>query len=238
MNAKEFVSKLVEYYSGKYSGERVEKMITFSSTISEDSLGAVYDAITEDRESSGTVGIVDIKKACNTIGVGYRAAHFIPTESWTCECCGYEFRYHPAPSDDDKIDRNIHDVCPMCGFQVGWSKLSAQYKTHKIKTDWFDRLMIEYTGAYGPNVPAHIAKRAPALSEQPGIKILAVERGGLYWARSMAENERTNAKKVNVEAKIAEIDRAKRFEPIKPQAPKPAPVRVLEPEKPGELGIF
>lgn len=100
--------------------------------------------------------------------------------------------------------------------------------------------MIEYTDAYGPNVPAHIAKRAPALSEQPDIKILAVERGGLYWARSKAENERTDAKRVNVEDKIAEIDRARRFEPIKPQAPKPISrlAYIPEPEKPGELGIF
>lgn len=228
MNAKEFVSKLVEYYSGKYSGERVEKMITFSSTISEDSLGAVYDAITEDRESSGTVGIVDIKKACNAIGVGYHAAQYIPTEDWTCECCGYEFKYHPCPSDDDKIDRNIHDVCPMCGFQVGWSKLSAQTRAHKMPEHWHDKLVSEYAEAFGPKITAHVVNKGA----------LTLQRGGIYWPRSMAENERTNAKKVNVEAKIAEIDRAKRFEPIKPQAPKPAPVRVLEPEKPGELGIF
>jgi hypothetical protein len=227
LNASDLVSKLVEYYPGKYTAERIDKMRAFSSTIAEDSLGSVYDAITEDRESSGTVGIVDIKKACNSIGVGYRAAQFIPTENWTCECCGYEFRYHPAPNDDDKIDKNIHDVCPMCGFQVGWSKLATQYKARKIKADWLDRLITEYTGAYGPKVPEHKVKKGG----------LTLDRGGLYWSRSKAENERTDAKKINVQDKLAEIDKAKKIDFAKLQATKIAPPPI-PPEKPGELGIF
>lgn len=200
-------------------------MRAFSATISEDSLSSVYDSITEDRDSSGTVGIVDIKKACTAIGVGYRAAHFIPTESWQCDACGYEFRYHPCPSDDDKIDRNIHDVCPMCGFQVGWSKLSAMTRAHKMPEHWYDKLIAEYSGAFGPKIAAHVAKKGA----------LTLQRGGLYWARSAAENERTDAKKINVEAKIVEIDRAKKFEKT---TPKPDPAPVVEYAEPGELGIF
>jgi hypothetical protein len=47
---------------------------------------------------------------------------YVKTESWKCEVCGYDFQFHPNPSDDDMFFKGIFDRCPRCMFYVQDSK--------------------------------------------------------------------------------------------------------------------
>jgi hypothetical protein len=37
---------------------------------------------------------------------------YIKTETWKCEVCGYDFQFHPCPSEDDMFFKGIFDRCP------------------------------------------------------------------------------------------------------------------------------
>lgn len=196
MKAQEFVSRLIEYFPGKYQHERIEQMTRFSGSICEDDLESVYKNILENREGAGTIGIVDIRKACVALGIGYTETHFIPTQDWACDCCGEQFKYHPCPTTDDKIDKNIFDVCPNCGLQVIWTLDAHRERARYGKAEWYDRLL-ESCRRWGRGTMTADVKCGQ----------LTIPRGGVFWPRIKAEEERRSEKKKNGDAKVAVIDK-------------------------------
>ena len=229
MNAEQFIAKLMGYYKGSYSPERIEQLKRFSRGISEKALEDVYNSIIENREKDGAIAVVDLKKACQEQGAAFTETKYVPTEDWTCEACGNEFKYHPCPSDDDKIDKGIFDVCPNCGYQVAWSITADAYKKIGYKIEWDERLKAECPANHGRNVSIHKVKKGP----------LEYETGGIYWSRALAERERRDESRRNAESAISMIDRAKRFEPT-PMAQhdpgrKPEPVAASHHDIPDDL---
>lgn len=192
MTGKAMIAELVQCYVPP-PGAVQEKMIRLADTIPEDARQEVIDRILEEEGSSTKISITHIVDACRALGVGYKAAKYVPAIEWQCECCGTTFKYHAAPTDDDKIDKNIHDLCPRCGFQVIWSIEAEMYKINKKRPEWYYRLIERHTGENrNPSEKAH--------------------NGTDFWSRHAAERERAKALEANAEEEIAEIDRAKRWD--------------------------
>jgi len=200
------VDDLISTYRAP-SPKMVEQMQMMVRKIPERYHEEIFQAILEEEGPNIQIGVNHIVAACERIGAPYTKAHYVPTEDRTCDACGYEFKYHPAPSDDDKIDKNIHDVCPMCGMQVGWTLTAEKLRELFGKNpEWYDKLVKECQGAFGPKIEAHVVHKGP---KGAGMNL---SRGGIFWARSHAENERQAERRLKIDAKIGEIDRAKRWD--------------------------
>lgn len=202
MNAREMVNEIVSCFVPPPKPMQ-EKMITLVESIPEAARKNVIDRIVETESSSIKISIKNIVEACIALGVSYHKTTYVPAEAWICDSCGNQFKYGISPSDDDKIDKLIYDACPMCGFQVNWSILHKQYSALGIKTEWYDRLLAECFASFGPKIAPHVSKKIPGLS---------LSRGGIFWSRSKAENERSDDKKLSIANKLAEIDKAKRYD--------------------------
>jgi hypothetical protein len=200
------VEELLSTFRPPNSPKMIERMEGIARKIPERFHEEIFQAILEEEGPNIQIGVSHIVAACERIGAPYTKAHYIPTEDWICDSCGFRFKYHPAPSDDDKIDKDIHDVCPNCGLQVCWTKTAEILRLAKIGIAWYDKLKAEQVGAFGPQVAAHKKHIGPMGAG------LTLTRGGLYWARHLAERERAEDRRINAEGKIADIDRAKRWD--------------------------
>jgi len=192
MTGRDMIAELVQCYVPP-PGKVQEKMIQLADTIPESARKEVIDRILEEEGSSTKISITHIVEACRAIGVGYKAARYVPATDWICDSCGNKFKYHAAPTDDDKIDKGIHDLCPHCGFQVIWTIEARGYKTKDGFPEWYQRLIEKHSGEN-----RNISKKANS-----GLE---------FWARHSAERERAKELEENAKDKIAEIDRAKRWD--------------------------
>jgi hypothetical protein len=200
------VDDLVSTYRAP-SPKMVDQMVGIVKKIPERYHAEIFQAILEEEGPNIQIGVSHIVAACERIGAPYTKAHYIPTEDWTCDACGYEFKYHPAPSDDDKIDKNIHDLCPMCGMQVYWTMTAEKLNVLFGKLPmWYIKVRDECRESFGPKVASHVTHKGPTGA---GLNLF---RGGIFWARSHAENERREERRLKVDAKMGEIDRAKRWD--------------------------
>lgn len=211
MTGDQLIDKLTEYYPGKYSGERFKKLRDFASKISDADREMVYERILEERSISTPITVADLKEACNGIGAGYSVTQFIPAVPWICDSCGEEFKYHPCPTQDARIDMGILDVCPNCGLQVCWTIAAEMERSRGLKAEWYNGLL-ENAKLWGRDVK-------PVTHKKGGI---SVEKGGLYWNRYLAERERKEANKEETERRMDDADRrSERTIPIPPPPPKP-----------------
>jgi hypothetical protein len=132
-----------------------DKMTAIANTIHEDDRKAVMDRIIESESSSIKISVKNIAEACRTLCVGFHEEKYTPAIAWQCDACGHEFRYHKCPSLSDKIDKNIHDACPMCGFQPGWTMTRDAYirMGGNISKDYAEQYMDQMqkcTETHGP----------------------------------------------------------------------------------------
>ncbi len=155
MDSQEMVRRLGEYYSAKYSEERTLQLAKACSAIDEASRNDVYEHIIRNREKNTPISVNDIVEACSALGISTRGASQVYAQKWTCDCCGYEFRHLPYVSDDDRIDRDVHDRCPACGFQVAWTKTRDEYARRGIACQWYERYIDQFgeQGRFGRGKP-------------------------------------------------------------------------------------
>jgi hypothetical protein len=121
MTGDEMVQRLMGYYKASYSPERIDQLKRFCSKINQAGMEDVFNRIIEERQKDGAISVADIKEAAIAAGVSFSITRFVEVIQWTCDCCGHQFKYAIVPTDDDKIDRDIFDFCPICGFQVNWT---------------------------------------------------------------------------------------------------------------------
>jgi len=197
MTSVEMIAELLSCFPAP--PERVQnKMRDLADTIQADARQDIVDKILETETASTKISIKHIIDACKALGVGYREAHYLPATDWVCDACGREFKYHPAPSDDERIDKDIHDVCPDCGFQPIWTIERSMYidmngwraSAEKIYQSHIQKAIQKY-GRYDREYP---------------------DRQGLYFTREKAIAERKEGAKKRIDDKIAELDRAKRWD--------------------------
>jgi len=198
--AFDLIRELIDTYKAPPQ-KMLQMMERLAQSIPESAREDVYNAILEELGPNYQVGYNSIIDACKKLGVPYSATHFIPAENWVCDACGNNFRYHPCPDEDDKIDKRIYDTCPDCGMQPYWTIIAGKYKAMGIATPWYDKLLSEARD-FGPNKPAKVVKKNG----------MTLNRGGVFWARARAESERADDKRISVAAKMAEIDRSKRYD--------------------------
>lgn len=144
MNAGDFVSRLMDYYKGSYSSERIAQLKRFAENVGASEMDRLFDAITEERSANTAVTVADIKEACTRVGVSYRHSEYIADKKVTCDACGEEYKYAPAPTDEAIAKWNIHDRCPNCGFQYGWTKTAAGYVDNGIHPEWFEQYIVAF----------------------------------------------------------------------------------------------
>lgn len=187
-----FMSRAMSYFGGdgKYNPEVIAEMNRIVSAISEPERDLVYDCLVEDERASFRIGVKEIVAACQKLGVGYRRSHYIPATGWCCDACGHQFNYAPYASDEDKLAKGIHDVCPMCGFQPGWTETYNSYKKlGRLSANYeaqYRRLIESCTQAHGPNAP-----------------------GGVYWSRAAVEKELRDAKYMKIDRAMESVAKAK-----------------------------
>jgi hypothetical protein len=154
----------------------IEKMKAFAEKIPDDCRQEVIDRILETEGPSSKVGVKQMVESCAALGVGFKRSHFLPTIDWYCDACGYTFKYAQAVSDDDRIDKGLHDFCPMCGFQPIWTTNRDAYMK-------MGALSEAYAKQYADQVQKATDKHGmnPKFGQGPE---------GVYWSRSKAELER------------------------------------------------
>ena len=170
-------------------GEKmIRQMAKVCDTIPERCHADVYQAILEDLSADKMIGVKEIVAACEKIGAPHERAHYLPTEEWVCDACGKDFKYHPAPSDDDKIDKGIHDVCPQCGFQPIWTIQKRGYGVGWSKTaeEVYQKHIATATAKFGERNP--------------------------YFNWHRAEREREEGRRMAVDDKISRLGESKRWD--------------------------
>lgn len=200
MNAKQMIFDLLKCFSPPPQAMQ-DKMERLAESISEDARQDVIDKIVESKDASKKLSAKDIVEACQALGVAYHATHYLPAEDWICDGCGRKFKYHACPSDDDRVDKDIFDFCPDCGLQPYYTKLAQSYNELGIATPWYERILAS-CAMFGPNKPSQTIK----------IMDLTLTRGGVFWSRIIADRERREEKKIAIDAKMASLDKAKRWD--------------------------
>lgn len=154
MTADNLVQKLMEYYKSQYSPERMAQLKRFCENIPESDRENVYTAITEERGANTAITVADIKEACARIGASYRQSVFIRDEKVTCDCCGETFKYSPCPTDEQMMRFDIHDHCPNCGFQRGWTIQAEAQIAAGQACEWYERYLEKFEkNGYGTGKP-------------------------------------------------------------------------------------
>ena len=211
MTPESFIHQITSYFASntKYKSEIIAEITRIVSRIGDTELESVYDRLLEDNAPSFMVGIKQIVEACEALGISYHKAHFVPAKDWQCVSCDHKFKYAIAPSEDDRIDKGIYDFCPNCGFQPYWMKLESMYRGQGISTEWYDRLVMDHQG-FG------LGKSESKVRKGNGMTLT---RGGVFWDKSKAEQERRDNKKLDIQTKIAEIDRSLKWKSAEARKP-------------------
>lgn len=201
MTAKEMIADLLRCFSPPPAAMQ-EKMERLADTIPETGRQDVIDKIIESKDASRKLSAKDIVEACVALGVSYRATHYLPVDDWVCDACGRAFKYHPSPSEDDKIDKYIYDFCPDCGLQPYYTKMAQEYNALGIATPWYAD-MVKRARRWGKGTQSHPVKTR--MGGQWNV-------GGFFWNIDAARQERKEQKQIEINAKMATIDSAKRWD--------------------------
>jgi hypothetical protein len=179
-----------------------EKMMAIAGTIHEEDRKAVMDRIIETEASSIKVSVKNIAEACRALGVGFHEQKYTPAIDWQCDACGHEFKFHQSPTMQDKIEKNIHDTCPMCGFQPGWTMTRNAYAKMGNGT-----ISKAYAEQYMDQVQRCTEKHGPGGKGPNG------ELRTPYFSRHKAEEEAKGGNAVDVQAIIDKLATDRRWMP-------------------------
>ena len=144
------------------------------------------------------VSVVDIQSA-PAIDL-HTHAHWID-HSFCSNCGGASYRPvddHCAPTI---YEYNPSDFCPDCGLQPYYTIIAQEYTLRGISTAWYNKL-IERAKRWGRETKPRQEKTV--MGGQWMV-------GGPFWLQSKAEAERRDDKRIRIDAKLAEIDRAKQY---------------------------
>ena len=151
---KDLISRLLDMYPPP-PAPMVEEMRQRASMIPADRVEDVYQAILEEAAASQKIGIKHLLDACKKLNISTRkhASAYVEILDWTCDCCGAEFSYHPAPTDEQRVYNGWHDACPICGFQVAWTRDYRAYEAQGRGGEWYQKYLDRYRRAdmYGPD---------------------------------------------------------------------------------------
>jgi hypothetical protein len=185
MNIGDFLFELFEYFAGKYADAVKDRVRKLADALSDAERKAVFDHLIENQKASFKISVAELVESCRFLGIGYHAAHYTPAVDWYCDACGHNFKYAQAANDDEKIDLGLHDVCPMCGFQPGWTMVRDAYAR-------IGHLSKDYVEEYQKRAKECASKHgdSPNCGRGPG---------GPYFARAKAEQERRDSAKKPVQ---------------------------------------
>jgi len=149
----DLVDKLIECFP-KPSSAMITEMDRVAQSIPEKDRQLVFDTILDEAKASMKIGVKDIKDACRKAGVSFTQPVYIASMPIQCDCCGEDYKYHPAPTDDQQIDLDIHDRCPNCGFQRCWTLMYRASVTLGHVPEWYESYLQKFAnGNYGKGKP-------------------------------------------------------------------------------------
>jgi hypothetical protein len=127
LTADSFIDELTDYFSGNYPPKVVSRMRFFAKIIPEVHLERLYEQIEQDNPANFKVSVKAIKDACLKLDVPF----YDPSERrWikvTCDACDHEYKYFPCPTDEEKLDADMFDQCPRCGFDYNFQSTYLAY---------------------------------------------------------------------------------------------------------------
>jgi hypothetical protein len=192
MQVDEFIHKLTAYFSGEYKPVQIERMEAVARNISEASLDEVYASLEEECDSRFKVSVKQIVEACRRLNIGHGTYSAIRWRMVECMACGTSYKYHPSPDDEDKLERQLFDVCPRCGFQYRWQQESDGYEKANMPNPIraFVQAQIEHSNkTHGPGMESHYKpakeREANKLAEIAYRARVLETIGGLTAAKSV-----------------------------------------------------
>ena len=182
MTKAAFIQRITAYFgpNSKYRPELLTAIDKIASRLGEDQLDVVFDKLMEDQSSRFQVGVKEIQLACQALGIGYKKATYIPAHEVTCDACGFSYQYAMAPDDEDRLEKNLHDYCPSCGFQYNWTIMANEYGERA--TPWYTNLLER-------------SREWKRDNKRP------------YWDKAVAEKEQRQMRKAEIDRKMAQIDK-------------------------------
>jgi hypothetical protein len=158
------INELLRYYekSGKPDVLLTRKAFGLLGRIPKDERAKAIEWLLENQPKKFGLDIPAIRLALTETGTKF--SEYIPAEDWTCDACGMQFKYIDQPTNADKHDRGLFDLCPRCGFQVCWTKeIEALQKARGLKADqipeWYDLRRDECKKAHEPGTSPHYNRR-------------------------------------------------------------------------------
>lgn len=164
MEALEDVNRLLAYYQ---RGGAPDKMLaqyaykilgSFKPEEREKAIGWLI----ENRPKKEGLDVPAIRTALSETGT--KNAAYIPAADVQCEACGMQYKYIDQPTEEDKHDRGLFDICPRCGFQFCWTSEVDRIRTlHSLgpfwEPAWYTRLRNQCLEDHAPGKPSHYNRR-------------------------------------------------------------------------------
>jgi hypothetical protein len=176
LNRQTFQNEIYGYFEGKYNDWLRESIDTFIRSIAEPDLDKLLDILKE-RNEAKKISIKQIIEACRIGSISFHEPLEFKPESRTCDCCGHNFKYIPMATDEDKIDRDVHDRCPVCGFFVSWTLSRSgyiKYDGYYYAEEWYKSMIVHFTD-YMKDHDRPWFDKVAILKEQAEQKIVARE---------------------------------------------------------------
>lgn len=110
------------YYDLTFTGKVRERLTWFVNKIPEDRRSELYEDLEESVPRTRKVGIAELKESCTKLAIPFSETM---SRRWTlvvCDACEQEYRYFPCPSEEEKLEDDIFDRCPRCGFDYDFQR--------------------------------------------------------------------------------------------------------------------
>ena len=159
MDVNTSIHSIIDYFGGadKFTAPIISEIKYVLEPLTNEERARVYERMTEDESPRFKIGKKEVVAACRALGIGFKKGHSVPWHLFYCDCCGFEFRYAQVVSDDEQIDDDIHDVCPMCGFQPNWTITKHRYveigKLSESPAEWYEQQKKKCLQKYGRSNP-------------------------------------------------------------------------------------
>lgn len=164
MKHQDFINEFTDYFtssahSGNYSGIQIQSISDIIRPIKEDNLSDLMEQLKKDNDIK-KIGVKQIILACIVLGISYHKLQPIKPINWLCECCGKGFKYIPMSSDEDKIDSDLFDICPQCGYQPEWTEQRKAYLYYGLEfgKSYFEKIIKEKSEKYKLGNPPYFQK--------------------------------------------------------------------------------
>jgi hypothetical protein len=164
MEALEDVNRLLAYYQRSGAPDKMLAQYAYKilGRFKPEERERAIDWLIENRPKKDGLDVPTIRTALSETGT--KNAAYIPAVDVKCEACGMGYKYIDQPTEDDKHDRGLFDLCPRCGFQFCWTNEVDRTRTVRNfgilwEPAWYTRLKKQCLEAHSAGNNPHYNRR-------------------------------------------------------------------------------